>query len=229
MMKNLRFLAAIALSALVPGMAAAAAPADADARAVIERFLQAQTVGLPGKVAITFKTAGVGTLPPCDALQPFLPRGAAAWGRVSVGLRCHSDKPWTRFVQAHVAVEGRYLVAARAIDAGQPLGAGDTAERSGDLTALPRSVLTDSGQLAGVVAANRIAAGAPLRRDLLRGVVVIEQGQTVQLIAAGNGFVVSTEGQAMTRAEVGKPVRAKTADGRLVSGVADENGQIRLN
>lgn len=228
MMKNLRFLAAIALFALVPGMAAAAAPAEADVRAVVERFLQAQAVGLPGKVGISLKTPGAGTLPPCDALEPFLPRGAAAWGRVSVGLRCHSDKPWTRFVQAHVAVEGRYLVAARTIDAGQALGAGDVTERSGDLTALPRSVLTDGSQLAGVVATNRIAAGAPLRRELLRGEVVIEQGQTVQLIAAGNGFVVSTEGRAMTRAEVGKPVRAKTADGRLVSGVADENGQIRL-
>ena len=63
----------------------------------------------------------------------------------------------------------------------------------------------------------------------MRGVVVIQQGQTVQVVAEGPGFTVSTEGKAMTRAEVGATVQAKTRDGRLVSGVADEDGQIRLS
>jgi flagella basal body P-ring formation protein FlgA len=33
----------------------------------------------------------------------------------------------------------------------------------------------------------------------------------------------------MTRAEAGATVQAKTRDGRLVSGVADEGGQILLS
>ncbi|RZL86338.1 MAG: flagellar basal body P-ring formation protein FlgA [Variovorax sp.] len=206
----------------------AATPQAGDAHAVIRGFLQTQTAGLPGKVEISFGTASADALPPCDALEPFLPAGATAWGRVSVGLRCRGDKPWTRFVQAHVAVQGRYLVAARAIAAGQALGAGDVDERSGDLTRLPPSVLTDAAELHGVVATNRIAAGAPLRRELVRGVVVIRQGQAVQVIAEGAGFVVSTEGRALAQAAVGATVQAKTRDGRLVSGVADEDGRIRL-
>lgn len=134
-----------------------------------------------------------------------------------------------RYVQARVAIEGRYIVAARAIEAGQALGASDLAERTGDLGALPRSVVTDAAELKGVVAVNRIAAGAPVRREAVRGVVVIQQGQTVQVVAQGPGFTVSTEARAMTRAEVGATVQAKTRDGRLVSGVADEGGQIRLS
>ena len=167
-------------------------------------------------------------LPACEALEAFLPNGASAWGRVSVGLRCAGERPWTRFVQAHVALEGRYLVAARAIEAGRPLGAGDVAARTGDLTALPKSILVDPAELKGMVAANRIAPGAPLRRAQLRGTVVIQQGQTVQVVAAGAGFTVSTEARALNRAEIGATVQAKTRDGRLVSGVADEEGQIRL-
>ena len=62
----------------------------------------------------------------------------------------------------------------------------------------------------------------------MRGVVVIQQGQTVQLIAQGQGYAVSTEGKAMTRAEVGATVQARTRDGRLLSGVAGEDGQVRL-
>jgi len=217
------------LLAALAAASAVAGPAPGDARAVIEQFLHAQTAGLPGKASISVTLPASGTLPPCDALEAFLPNGAAPSGRVSVGLRCRGDKPWTRFVQARVAIEGRYFVAARAIDAGQALGAGDVAERTGDLSALPRSVVTDAAELRGVVAANRIAAGAPVRRELVRSVTVIQQGQTVQVIAEGPGFTVSTEARALTRAGVGATVQAKTRDGRLVSGVADEAGQVRLS
>jgi flagella basal body P-ring formation protein FlgA len=223
----------LVLPALAAGLSAAmsvaAAPLAGDARAAVDRFLQAQTAGLPGKVGIRVEAPASGPLPACDALEAFLPRGAAVWGRVSVGLRCHSElKPWTRYVLARVAVEGRYFVAARNIDTGQALGASDFIARDGDLTALPRSVVTDPAELQGVVAANRIAAGAPLRRELMRGVAVIQQGQTIKVVAEGPGYVVSTEARAMSSASAGAAVRAKTADGRLVSGVADEEGQIRL-
>ncbi|WP_436295942.1 flagellar basal body P-ring formation chaperone FlgA [Variovorax sp. LjRoot178] len=229
MMETTRSFRRLLLLLLAALAAAPAAAAPGDALAVIEQFLQAQTAGLPGKVRIDVSMPASGALPPCESLQAFLPRGAAPSGRVSVGLRCAGDKPWTRFVQARVAIEGRYFVAARAIEAGQALGAGDLAERTGDLSALPRSVMTDAAELRGVVAVNRIAAGAPVRRELVRGVVVIQQGQTVQVVAVGPGFTVSTEARAITRAEIGATVQAKTRDGRLVSGVAGEGGQIRLS
>jgi flagella basal body P-ring formation protein FlgA len=223
----------LVLPALAAGLSAAmcvaAAPLAGDARAAVDSLLQAQTAGLPGKVSIRVEAPASGPLPACEALEAFLPRGAAVWGRVTVGLRCHSEqKPWTRYLLARVAVEGRYFVAARNIDTGQALGASDFIARDGDLTALPRSVVTDAAELQGVVAANRIAAGAPLRRELMRGVAVIQQGQTIKVVAEGPGYVVSTEARAMTSASAGAAVRARTADGRMVSGVADEEGQIRL-
>lgn len=223
-----------ALRAVLPALALAgccaanAADTAAAANAVIEKYLQAQSAGLPGKVTISLEGRGTSALPACEAPEAFLPSGAKPWGRVSVGVRCQSERPWTRFVQAHVAVEGSYFVAARAIDAGRPLGAGDVAERTGDLTRLPRSVITSAAELAGVVTVNRVAPGAPLRKELVRGVTVIQQGQAVKVVAQGQGFVVSTEAKAMTGATVGAVVQAKTRDGRLVSGVADEEGQIQL-
>lgn len=219
----------IALAALAASAAFAAAPyPPGPARSAIEQFLLAHSAGAPGKVTVKIETPAAGPLAACDAPEPFLPAGATAWGRVSVGVRCPGERPWTRYVPAHVAVQGRYLVSAGAIDAGRTLGAQDVAERSGDLTALPRSVLTDAAQIAGTVAVNRIAAGAPLRREMLRGAVVIQQGQTVRLLAQGDGFVVSTEGRAMVRASVGATLQVKTADGRLVTGVAGEDGHVRL-
>lgn len=216
-----------ALLAAVCSLPAWAQSGDA-AGAAIAKYLQVQTAGLPGKVTISLEGRGTEALPPCDAPEAFLPPGAKPWGRVSVGVRCQTERPWTRFVQAHVSVEGSYFVAARAIETGRPLGAGDVTERTGDLTRLPRSVITSAAELVGVVAANRIGPGAPLRRESVRGVTVIQQGQAVKLVAQGAGFVVSTEGKALSGAKVGAVVQAKTLDGRLVSGIANEEGQIQL-
>lgn len=226
---GIRILALAALAWLpLPG--SAAEPLPEAVRLAIERLVQVQAAGLPGQLQVRLRGPSGGALPPCEAPQAFLAPGTALRGRVSIGLRCPAADaaPWTRYVQAYIEVQGRYFVAARAIEAGQALGMADLTERSGDLAALPRSVVTDAAALRGVVAANRIAAGAPLRKELLRGQVVIQQGQLVQVVAQGAGFSVSTEAKAMTRAEVGAPVQAKTRDGRLVSGVADEEGQIRL-
>lgn len=216
-------------TAVPPTQAQTQAPATDAAGQAIEKYLQVQSAGLPGKVTISFEGRGTAALPACEAApEVFLPPGATPWGRVSVGVRCQAERPWTRFVQARIAVEGSYFVATRAIDTGRPLAPGDVAERTGDLTRLPRSVVTSAAELVGVVSANRIAPGAPIRKELVRGVTVIQQGQAVKVVAQGEGFVVSTEGKALSGAKVGAVVQAKTVDGRLISGVANEEGQIQL-
>ncbi len=202
------------------------APLSGSARPVIEQFLASQTAGLPGKVEISIDTPLSGALPPCETLEPFLPARARLWGRVSVGVRCLSDQPWTRYVPAYIAVRGSYHVAARAISAGQVLTPADIALREGDLTTLPASVVVDPSQLAGMTASNGIASGAPIRRELLRGVMLVQQGQNIKVISRGAGFVVSAEGKAMSDAALGSLVQVKMQGGQLLSGIVRPNGVV---
>lgn len=208
------------------GAAGAAAPLAGEQRLALERWLAAQAAGAPGQV--TVRVDAPAALPPCPALQPFLPAGTRAWGRVTVGVRCPGERPWTRFLAARVTVEGAYLVAARPLPAGQALVAEDLAQRSGDLTALPASVLTDAGQAAGAVAVSAIAAGAPLRAELVRRPPAVQQGQLVRLQAGGAGFLVSTQARALVTAPAGATLQVKTLDGRLLSGIAGADGTVTL-
>ena len=164
--RSLLRLLALTVPMVLANMAAHAkplpAPLSGSARPTIERFLVNQTAGLPGKVSIRIDTPLSGALPPCEALEPFLPSGTRLWGRVSVGLRCTANPPWTRFVPAYIAVVGNYYVAARQIDFGQALTPADVAVREADLTTLPGSVVVDPAQLNGMTASNRIALGAPV-------------------------------------------------------------------
>lgn len=201
-------------------------PAGA-AGAQIERFLLRQTTGLPGKVSLRIDESQLAALPPCATPEPFLPSGSRLWGRLSVGLRCNTDPSWTRYVSTYIAVLGPYYVAARQINAGQALTPADSQLREGDLTTLPGGIVTDAAQLSGVVAASRIASGALLRREQLHAVALVQRGQSVKVVAQGSGFVVSSEGKAMTDAPAGTLIQVKMQGGQLLSGIVRPDGMVQ--
>lgn len=194
-------------------------------RQTAERFLREQTTGLPGQVKITVGDAVSERMPACGALEPFLPPGARLWGSTTVGVRCAGERPWTLYLQARVSITATYFVAARQINPGETIGPNDLSPRQGDLTLLPRTVATDAGQIVGTVAVNRITSGLPIRSDLLRSAIAVQQGQTVRVVTRGAGFEVSTEGQVLSRASAGDPVQVRTRAGQVISGTVKSNKQ----
>lgn len=199
-------------------------------RQTAERFLREQTTGLPGRVSLTVGDAVSDRMPACAALEPFLPPGARLWGSTTVGVRCAGERPWTLYLQARVSITATYFVAARQINPGEAIGPNDLSPRQGDLTLLPRTVATDAGQIIGTVAVNRITSGLPIRSDLLRSAIAVQQGQTVRVVSRGSGFEVSTEGQVLSRASAGDPVQVRTRAGQLVSGTVKtgKNGSVEV-
>lgn len=220
--------AALACTALLsanafaaPGRLAPAATAfpDDPVRVAVEQFLQRQTVGLPGKVNVQVVPPSGGRAPECVAPDPFLPNGTAQWGRISVGIRCGGERPWIRYMQARVSVTGPYYVAARALAPGEPLDVADMELREGDLGSLPRAVVTDPSQVLGAVMANRVAAGSPIRTDLLKKSMAVRQGQTVAVVVEGEGFSISSEGKIMADAPLGNSVQVRLKGGQVVNAV----------
>lgn len=203
------------------------APEAVEAR--VRDFLQRQTAGLPGEVSIEISPFDPNNqLPACAALAPFLPAGTRAWGRISVGVRCDSPVTWTAYLQARVAVVADYLVTARPLRAGQIVGPADLAQRRGDLTALPDNTLTDTTQAMGHHTRYAVAAGSPLRGDMLRVPHAVRQGQTVPVQSVGPGFSVASEGRAMNNAAPGERVRVRLANGQVVTGIAQAGGTVEV-
>jgi flagellar basal body P-ring formation protein FlgA len=217
----------------VAALATAGAPGqqtqDGDAvRAAALIFLTQQAAGLPGKADITVTPVFPRGLAACATLEPFLPAGSRLWGRTTVGVRCAGDRPWTLYLQARVAVMATYYLAARAVAPGEVLSAADLIPRDGDLTTMPQAIVTDPSQAVGAVSLSRIAAGLPLRTDMLRGAGAVVIGQTVRVVTAGAGFSISAEGSAMNNAAPGQQVRVKTAGGQIISGVVKDGSTVEI-
>ncbi|WP_395060813.1 flagellar basal body P-ring formation chaperone FlgA [Paraburkholderia silvatlantica] len=197
-------------------------------RAAALAFLQQQSAGLPGRVSITVAPVFPRGLAACTSLEPFMPPGARTYGHTTVGVRCIGAKPWTLYVSARIAVDVTYYVASRQIGAGEALSAADFMPRAGDLANLPQTIVTDPNQATGAVALARIAAGLPLRTDMLRSAASVVIGQTVKVIAVGSNFTISAEGSALNNAEPGQQVRVRTSGGQIISGVVKDAGTVQV-
>ena len=196
----------------------------------LDDYLRIQTQGLPGQVSYSVTPLDPRTqLSPCSAFEPFLPSGGKLWGKSTVGVRCLGPATWTVYIQVHVKVSGNYLVSARAMPAGHVLGAADIVVRSGDLSSLPASVITDQNQAIGRTVKNGFSAGQPLRSDQLITPWAVYQGQNVRTVAKGVGFSVSSSGKALGNAAAGQPVQVRTDSGQTVSGIARTGGIVEIS
>ncbi|TAM54008.1 MAG: flagellar basal body P-ring formation protein FlgA [Paraburkholderia sp.] len=191
-------------------------------------YLEQQTVGLPGKVAVNVKQVFPRGLAACTTLEPFMPTGARLWGRTTVGVRCAGAKPWTLYLQAQVSIEATYYLAAHQIEPGAVVTTEDLLARNGDLSNLPRAIITDPSQAVGAMALARISAGMPLRQDLLKSASAVTIGQTVRVVAQGQDFTISSEGSVMNNASPGQQVRVKMAGGQVISGIVRDGATVQV-
>lgn len=218
---------------LLVGLDAAVAVAqnqdlEAVRKAVVE-FARGQTVNLPGEVEIELGALDERLqLSACQALQTYLPAGTRPWGRSTVGVRCQKPESWSIIVPITVKVMAEALYTARPLVRGEPLTDQDVAGQRADLTQLPAGVLTDRSQAVGRIANASVAAGLPLRTEMLRGAYVVTQGQDVRIVFSGDGFKVSSEGRALGNAALGETVQVRAASGKVVKGRASAAGVVEV-
>ena len=159
-------------------------------------------------------------LAPCQAVQPYLPTGTRLWGAARIGLRCTDPNVrWNVFLPIQVDVFGPAWVLRAPLPAGHVLGADDLRLAEVNLAAAPAAPLgTDA--LVGRALARPVLSGDAVRDSDLRARQWFAAGDSVRLVATGNGWRIHGEGQALAAGVEGRAVRVRTESGRVVSGVA---------
>lgn len=168
-------------------------------------------------------------LAPCERAEPFVPRGTRLWGRSAIGVRCIAGASWSVLLPVQVRVYGNALIASVALPAGSTPGPADFRLEEVDLTRHQGSLIADPAELDGKVLARPIAAGQPLRQDVLRLSPVFAAGDPVRIVVHGDGFTIVGEGVAMAAAADGQRLRVRTGNGRVAVGLVRERAvEIRL-
>lgn len=168
-------------------------------------------------------------LAPCSRVEPYLPTGARLWGRTRLGLRCLDGAVrWNVFLPVAVKAFGPAWVLTGDVTMGSVLTAADATETEVDWAAENASIVADPGLWVGQVAARHLKAGQALRQSMLRAPQIFQAGALVRVVAQGQGYSISAAGQAMSAGAAGQTVRIKMDNGKIVTGIVNENGTITV-
>lgn len=170
-------------------------------------------------------------LAPCKRIEPQLPAQGLLWGRTRIGLRCvEGERPWQVWLPVTVKVFAPALVPVRALPAGTVLAASDLQTAEVDWAAETQPPFTRSEPLVGRTLGRALQPGQALRGGDLKLRQWFAAGDTVQVLARGDGFAVSGEGQALTPGIEGQTARVRTESGRVLTGVpvADRRVEVAL-
>jgi flagella basal body P-ring formation protein FlgA len=193
------------------------------------QFAQQQGVAQSGTVSVSAVPLDPRLrLPACQSLDFFIPTGNRLWGNSNLGARCNAPSSWTVYIPLTVSITSEVVFAARPLGTGQKITEADILLRSEDITQFASGVITDPRQALGKTATISVAAGYPLRLDMLRAPYVIQQGQSVKILARGQGFQVNAEGKALTNAAAGQIVSVRSGSGQIIKGTAREGGIVEV-
>lgn len=200
------------------------------------RDLVAPAVPLPPSAAGNARVSvQVGTLDsrlrlaPCQRIEAQLPAQGPMWGRTRVALRCvEGERRWQVWLPVDVKVHAPALVAVRALPPGTVLTADMMKVAEVDWTAETQPPTARGADLVGRTTGRALQPGQAVRNTDLRQRQWFAAGDTVRLVAKGDGFVVGGEGQALGQGLEGQAVRVRTESGRVLTGMPVGEHQVEL-
>ncbi|MEP7296657.1 MAG: flagellar basal body P-ring formation chaperone FlgA [Burkholderiales bacterium] len=168
-------------------------------------------------------------LAPCQHVEPYVPDGMRMWGKSRIGLRCTAGpSKWNVYLPITVRVFGTALVATSGLASGAVLTAADLTQAEVDLAEDASAPLANADLAVGRTLARGLKAGQSLRQSHLKARQYFGAGETVTVLAQGNGFSVAGEGQALNPGIEGQPVRVRTESGRVLTGMPIGEHRVEL-
>lgn len=219
-----------------PCRAQAAADPAVDLGPLTQRWLndalaRNQSGGLPLRMEVSVGTLDSRLrLAPCARVEPYLPVGARLWGRTRLGLRCmEGATAWNVFLPVTIKAFGPAWVLNSNVESGAVLTAADASEAEVDWAAEAAPVMGNPDQWVGQVASRQLMAGQTVRQSMVRAPSVFRAGAQVRVVAQGPGYLVTSSGQALSNGAVGQTIRIRMDNGRLISGIVNEDGTINAS
>jgi len=222
------------------GLLAAALPANAEepasalAAGLLDevRSLALDKAGAPAAARVEVVVGQLDPrlhLAPCERIEPYLPANVRLWGKSRIGLRCTQGRTaWNVYLPIVVKVWGRALVVPAGAAAGSVLAEADLEEAEVDLAEEFTAAFFDRKLVVGRTLSQSLRPGQAVRQGHVKSRQWFAAGDTVKVVAAGEGFALEAVGQALTNGTEGQPAKVRTESGRVVTGVPTAERRLEL-
>lgn len=162
----------------------------------------------------------------CDFPVLTLLNKSKYWGNMTLSAKCNKT---TQYIQIYVSVIGKYFVANQPISAGTQITEDHIKMRSGQLDQLPASVIIDKAEIINKIAIRNINNEEPLKSAMLQKNWRIKAGQIVKVMINGDGYLIATNGKALSNGALDDLINIKLQSGNIVEGLVTEQGITILN
>lgn len=152
-------------------------------------------------------------------------RDSRLTGKRTVLAQCGARR---HFLPVRISAQGTWWVATQSLPGGAIVQRSDIEPVTGSLDNQPGGLIFNADQIIGQRLTRAIDAGKPLLENQLRQQWRLRAGQTVDLVTAGSGFRIRSQGKALNNAAVNDVLKVKTAGGRTVSGKVAADGQVMI-
>jgi flagella basal body P-ring formation protein FlgA len=167
-------------------------------------------------------------LPECsDPLKTEMQR-VIQRGSGTVAVSCVGPTPWRLFVPVRVSEQLPVVVLRRSVQPGEVLAADDLDLRQQAAAGLPFDYVGKADLAVGQTVRRSQPAGAVLLSSALEQPQGVERGALVTLLASNATIQVKAEGVALEPGRLKERVRVRSASGRVVEGVVEAPGQVRV-
>jgi len=169
-------------------------------------------------------------LAPCQKIEPYFANGHRMWGRTRIGMRCEQGPTrWNVTLPLTVRVFANALVVKSALPAGAILSQADLREAEVDIAAESGSVFTQAESVVGRTLMRAVSAGDAVHSNILKQRQWFAAGETVRVLAMGDGYTVESEGTAQSPGREGEVIRVRLANGRVVTGRATGERRVEFD
>jgi flagellar basal body P-ring formation protein FlgA len=142
-------------------------------------------------------------------LETFTPQGKRRMGKITVGVRCNGENPWSLFVPINVKVMAEVVVARNGLPRGAIIRPDDIILKQRDLARLHRGYLEQT----------KLVIGKKLRQRLRRDQVVtpsqldtpnaVKRNSRVTILSSNKVLQVRMAGKALQNGSMGELIRVR--------------------
>ncbi|EUM24221.1 flagellar basal body P-ring formation chaperone FlgA [Enterobacter sp. BIDMC 26] len=152
-------------------------------------------------------------------------RDSRLTGKRTVLAQCGARR---HFLPVRISAQGTWWIASQSLPGGAIVQRSDIEPVTGILDNQPGGLIFNADAIIGQRLTRAIDAGKPLLENQLRQQWRLRAGQTVELVTAGSGFRIRSQGKALNNAAVDDVLKVKTTGGRTVSGKVAADGQVMI-
>ncbi len=142
-------------------------------------------------------------------LETFSPPAGRRLGRITVGVRCSGNKPWSLYVPVMVSLNADVIVAAHNLTRGTVLSAADFTLEKKDIARLRGSFFNQPAQAIGMVLTRNLQQGQVLHSQHIVARKTVKKGSKVIILAHSKKIQVRMPGKALSNGTTGERIKVQ--------------------